>query len=58
MERNPLAVTPPSWLDIGPDSYKWLLNRTAETITKRARKRGALSSEEDHRCHPCSLSAL
>ena len=31
----------PSWLDIDPDSYKRLLNRTAVTITKRARKRGA-----------------
>ena len=41
MERNPLSVTPPSWLDIDPDSYKRLLNRTAVTITKRARKRGA-----------------
>ena len=41
MERNPLSVTPPIWLDIDPDSYKRLLNRTAVTITKRARKRGA-----------------
>ena len=41
MERNPLSVTPPSWLDIDLDSYKRLLNRTAVTITKRARKRGA-----------------
>ena len=41
MERNPLLVTPPSWLDIDPDSYKRLLNRTAVKITKRARKRGA-----------------
>ena len=41
MERNPLSVKPPSWLDIDPDSYKRLLNRTAVTITKRARKRGA-----------------
>ena len=41
MERNPLSVTPPSWLDIDADSYKRLLNRTAVTITKRARKRGA-----------------
>ena len=41
MERNPLSVTPPSWLDIDPDSYKRLLNRIAVTITKRARKRGA-----------------
>ena len=41
MERNPLSVTPPSWLNIDPDSYKRLLNRTAVTITKRARKRGA-----------------
>ena len=41
MERNQLSVTPPSWLDIDPDSYKRLLNRTAVTITKRAKKRGA-----------------
>ena len=41
MERNPLSVTPTSWLDIDPESYKWLLNRTAVTNTKRARKRGA-----------------
>ena len=41
MGRNPLSVTPPSWLDIDADSYKRLLNRTAVTITKRARKRGA-----------------
>ena len=41
MERNPLSVSPPSWLDIDPDSYKRLLNRTAVTITKHARKRGA-----------------
>lgn len=32
---------PPSWLDIDFDSYKRLLNRTAVTITKRVRKRGA-----------------
>ena len=41
MGRNPLSVIPPSWLDIDADSYKRLLNRTAVTITKRARKRGA-----------------
>ena len=41
MGRNPLSVTPPSWLDINADSYKRLLNRTAVTITKHARKRGA-----------------
>ena len=41
MGRNPLSVSPPSWLDIDADSYKRLLNRTAVTITKRARKRGA-----------------
>ena len=41
MGRNPLSVTPPSWLDIDADSYKRLLNRTAVTITKHARKRGA-----------------
>ena len=36
-----MAVTPPSWLDIDADTYKRLLNRTAVTITKRAKKRGA-----------------
>lgn len=41
MKRNPLSVTPPSWLEIDSDSYKRLLNRTAVTITKRARQRGA-----------------
>ena len=41
MGRNPLSVSPPSWLDIDAESYKRLLNRTAVTITKRARKRGA-----------------
>ena len=41
MGSNPLSVTPPSWLDIDADSYKRMLNRTAVTITKRARKRGA-----------------
>ena len=41
MGRNPLSATPPSWLDIDADSYKRLLNRTAVTITKHARKRGA-----------------
>ena len=40
MGRNPLSVSPPGWLDIDTDSYKRLLNRTAVTITKRARKRG------------------
>ena len=40
MERNPLSVTPPSWLDIDPDSYKRLLNRMAVTITKRAESEG------------------
>jgi hypothetical protein len=37
MGRNPLSVSPPSWLDIDAESYKRLLNRTAVTITKRAR---------------------
>ena len=41
MGRNPLSVSPPSWLDIDAESYKRLLNRIAVTITKRARKRGA-----------------
>ena len=40
MGRNPLSMSPPSWLDIDAESYKRLLNRTAVTITKRARKRG------------------
>ena len=39
MGRNPLTVSPPSWLDI--DTYKQLLNRTAVTITKHAKKQGA-----------------
>ena len=39
MGRNPLTVSPPSWLYI--DTYKRLLNRTAVTITKRAKKQGA-----------------
>ena len=38
MGRNPLSVTPPSWLDIDADSYKRLLNLTAVTIINRARK--------------------
>ena len=41
MGRNPLSVSPPSWLDIDAESYKRLLNRIAVTITKQARKRGA-----------------
>ena len=41
MGSNPLSVTPPRWLEIDADNYKRLLNRTAVTITKRARKRGA-----------------
>ena len=41
MGRNPLSMSPPSWLDIDAESYKRLLNRTAVKITKRARKRGA-----------------
>ncbi len=41
MGHNPLSVSPPSWLDIDAESYKRLLNRTAVTITKRARKQGA-----------------
>ena len=36
-----MGVTPPSWLDVDADTYKRLLNRTAVTITKRAKKRGA-----------------
>ena len=39
MGRNPLTVSPPSWLDI--DTYKQLLNRIAVTITKHAKKQGA-----------------
>ena len=43
MGRNTLTVTPPSWLDIDTytDTYKRLLNRTAVTINKRAKKKGA-----------------
>ena len=41
MGRNPLSVSPPSWLDIDAESYKRLLNRIAVTITKRAKKQGA-----------------
>ena len=41
MERNPMLFTPPSWLHISADSYRRLLNRTAVTVTKRAKKRGA-----------------
>ena len=36
-----MALTPPPWLNIDSDSYKRMLNRTAVTITKRAKKRGA-----------------
>ena len=36
-----MNVEPPSWLAIDTDSYKRLLNRTAVTITKRAKKQGA-----------------
>ena len=36
-----MSLTPPPWLDIDTDTYKRLLNRTAVTITKRAKKRGA-----------------
>ena len=39
--RQSVVGQPLSWLDIDADSYKRLLNRTAVTITKRARKRGA-----------------
>ena len=41
MGRNPLTVTPSSWLDIDTDIYKRRLNRTAVTITKRPKKQGA-----------------
>ena len=41
MGHNPLTVSPPSWLDIDTDTYKRLLNRTAVTITKSAKKQGA-----------------
>ena len=40
MGRNPLTVSPPSWLDIDTYTYKRLLTRTAVTITKRAKKQG------------------
>ena len=36
-----MNVAPPSWLEIDTNSYKRLLNRTAVTITKRAKKQGA-----------------
>jgi len=36
-----MNVEPPSWLAMDTDSYKRLLNRTAVTITKRAKKQGA-----------------
>lgn len=41
MGSSPMNVEPPSWLAIDTDSYKRLLNRTAVTITKRAKKQGA-----------------
>ena len=41
MGSSPMTVAPPSWLEMDTDSYKRLLNRTAVTITKRAKKRGA-----------------
>ena len=59
MGRNPLSVTPPSWLDIDAGSYKRLLNHTAVTITNTRQKAWShVSGEGGHRCHPCSLSAL
>ena len=36
-----MTFAPPTWLNIDADTYKRLLNRTAVTITKRAKKRGA-----------------
>ena len=36
-----MPVAPPRWLEMDTDSYKRLLNRTAVTITKHAKKRGA-----------------
>lgn len=59
MGSNPMSVKPPSWLDIDTDTYKRLLNRSAVTITKRAKKRGATYQVKDaidaihaafHRC--------
>ena len=41
MGQNPLLVTPPSWLKIDADSYRRLLNRSAVSNTKRAKKHGA-----------------
>ena len=41
MGHNPLLVTPPSWLKIDADSYRRLLNSTAVSNTKRAKKHGA-----------------
>ncbi len=37
---TPMNATPPTWLDIDEATYKRLLNRTAVTLTKRARKQG------------------
>ena len=39
--RQSVVGQPPSLLDIDANSYKRLLTRTAVTISKRARKRGA-----------------
>ena len=36
-----MRIVPPSWLEIDVKSYKRLLNRTAVTITRRAKKQGA-----------------
>ena len=41
MGGNPMSLAPPSWLEMNTDSYMRLLNRTAVTITRRAKKRGA-----------------
>ena len=41
MGRHPLTTMPPSWLNIDADTYKRLLNRTAVSLTKRAKKQGA-----------------
>ena len=41
MGSTAMTVAPPSWLEMDVDTYKRLLNRSAVTITKRAKKRGA-----------------
>jgi len=42
-----MNAKPPTWLEIDRETYKRLLNRTAVTITKRAKKRGATYQVKD-----------